>query len=266
MAAYGTSPYMYANLNWKDLERLKETERFVLLLPIGSTEPHGPHCPLATDTIISLETCLRAAQKLHTIGYEAFVLPPLSYAVTEVTRSFPVSISISPETDSAMIYEVCVSLINHGMPRICLFNSHFEPAHIRAIYDAVKKVLEKTGVNLLFIDIGRRKYRFRLTEAFQKGETHADRYETSIVMAIAPSLVNEGRRKALKYISINLYDKKWANIAEFKAMGMPECYAGDPASASAEEGEETLAILSNFIVEDVEEIFQGEWGGAKNKQ
>ena len=64
---------MYGNLNWKDIEELKQKENFVLLLPIGSTESHGPHCPVATDTIIAVETCLRAAQKLHEKGYKAYV-------------------------------------------------------------------------------------------------------------------------------------------------------------------------------------------------
>jgi creatinine amidohydrolase len=265
MAIYRITPYMYSNLNWKDLERLKEKERFVLLLPIGSTESHGPHCPLGTDTIVSLETCLRAAQNLQATGYEAYVLPPLSYAVAEVTRSFPGSVSISPETDLTMIYEVCASLINQGMPRICLFNIHLEPAHVKAVYDAAKKVLHETGINILVVHIGSRKYRLRLSEAFQKGEAHADRWETSIVMAIAPSLVIEERRKKLKYVPIDLYDKKWADVAEFKAMGMPECYAGDPASASVEEGEETLATLTRFIVEGVEEMFQGEWREIEKK-
>ena len=41
-------------------------------------------------------------------------------------------------------------------------------------------------------------------------------------------------------------------------MGMDDCYCGDPASASIEEGQETLEILAGIIVDSVEEMFQGD--------
>lgn len=263
MAIFKTTPNMYSNLNWKDIEQLMNEERFVLLLPIGSIEAHGPHCPLSTDTIISLEACLRAVQKLHSKGFEAFVLPPLTYGVTEVARNFPGTISITEKTFAAMISEICIQLINHGMSKICLFNSHLEPRHIKTLYDAIKEVGVKTGVKVLFTDITQTKYSIRLTDAFQKAETHADRYETSVVMTVDHLLVNEERRQKLEYLPINLDDKLLKeHLDSFEAMGMPEAYCGDPASASAEEGEEILNSLSSFIVEDIEDIFQaknGKW-------
>jgi creatinine amidohydrolase len=251
-----TIPFMFGNLNWKDLEELKK-KKLVLLLPIASTESHGPHAPVSTDSICALETCLRAAQKLQRIGYEAFVLPLVAYGVTEVARSFPGTISISPKTLSSLISEICIQLINHGMTKICIYSGHFEPAHIKAIYDAVEEVFEKTGVNLLFVDTLRKKYIARLPEVFKEPH-HSGRAETSLVMAIDSSLINEERRRKLKNLPINLVDKLFTDhLDEFKAMGLVESYCGDPASASAEEGEEGFNIFSNFIVEGVEVMFQG---------
>jgi len=248
---------MYSNLNWKDLQEMLREGNLVVILPTGATEPHGPHCPLGTDTIISLEACLRAAQRLHARGYKAFVLPPLSYSVTEVSRNFPGRISITQKTDAAIISEICTSLINQGISRICLFNHHLEPGHVEAVRGAVEEVEGKTGVKIAFVDIARRKYVVRLTEAFQKAETHADRHETSVVLAVDPLLVNEERRKGLKYLPINLVHKMYyEHLDEFKAMGMTEAYCGDPASASAKEGEEILKVLSDFIVEDIEDMFE----------
>jgi creatinine amidohydrolase len=249
---------MFGNLNWKDLAEIKEKEKFVLLFPIGSTESHGPHCPLATDAIICLESSVLAAEKLRTLGYEAYVLPPLTYTVAECARNFPGTISISEETECVLITEICLQLINQGMSKICIVNNHGEPGNVRAIYTAIEKIHAKTGVKLLFPNRLRKKYVVRLPECFRKGETHADRYETSLILAIDPSLVNEERRRNLPYIPINLVEKLFKeHLNEFKAMGMPECYCGDPASASAEEGEKTLGILRDIIVESVEEMFQG---------
>ena len=264
MAISKKIPYMYANLNWKDLEELKQKEHFVLLFPIGATESHGPHCPVGTDAIIALEACLRAAEKLHGVGYEAYVLPPLAYTVAECARKFPGTISISPEVSTNLISEVCLSVIKSGMSKICIFNSHFEPAHLKCIYDAIERVEEKSKIKILFTDITRKKYSSRLTEAFQKGETHADRYETSIVMAVDQSLVDEERRKSLPYLPINLVDKLFKeHLDEFMAFGMAEAYCGDPAAASVEEGEALLELLSTFIIEDVERLFSGMGGDVK---
>lgn len=253
-----TLPYMFANLNWKDLQTLKQHERFILLFPIGSTESHGPHCPIGTDSMVALEVSLLTAQKLHGMGYEAYVLPPLAYTVAECARDFPGTVSISEQTECALIAGVCLQLIRHGMKRICIVNNHGEPGNVRAIYDAMKTVYEETGVQLLFPNKLRKKYVVRLPEAFQKGETHADRYETSLMLAIDSSLVHEERRKKLPYLPINLVAKLFKeHLDEFNAMGMNECYCGDPASASAGEGRDTLETLVAINIDSIEEMLRG---------
>lgn len=250
--------YMFAGLNWKDLDELKQDEKFVLLFPIGSTESHGPHCPIGTDSIIAESVSLLTAQKLDSMGYCAFVLPVLSYTVTECARNFPGTVSISEETETALIANVCLNLIAHGMTKICIVNNHGEPGNVRAIYEAVQQVRDQTGVDIIFPNKLRRKYVERLPEAFKKGGTHADRYETSLIMAIEPGLVNNERREKLDYLPINLADKLFKeNLDEFKAMGMDQCYCGDPASASTREGEETLRVLVDINVEEIEAAFKG---------
>jgi creatinine amidohydrolase len=251
MSILKSVPYMFGNLTWKDLAEIEERDRIILLLPVGSTESHGPHAPLSTDVAISLEVCLRSAEKLAKMHYRAFVLPPLPYAVTECANEFPGTISISPEVDTRLISDICLSLIRGGLKNICIFNSHFEPAHVRCIYEAIDRVKDLSGVTLAFTDITKKKYSSKLVDVFQMGQSHADRYETSLIMAIDPSLVNEERRRALPYLPINLVEKIFnEGLSRFKEFGMPDAYCGDPASASAEEGEMILGRLSDFVIED----------------
>jgi creatinine amidohydrolase len=259
MAIQKAVPYMFGNLNWKDLSEIEDRQKLILLLPIGSTESHGPHAPLSTDVTISLEVCLKSAQRLQEREYHAYVLPTISYAVAECARQFPGTISISPEVDTRLISDVCLSLIQNGLQKICIFNSHFEPTHVGCIYDAIEKVENSSGVRVLFTDITRKRYSSRLVDVFQMGESHADRYETSLVMAIDASLINEERRAALPYLPINLVDKIFKDgLSDFRDFGMPNAYCGDPASASAEEGERILERLSDFVIEDVESLASGE--------
>jgi len=255
MAILKSVPYMFGNLKWKDLAEIEERQKVILLLPVGSTEGHGPHAPLSTDVTISLEVCLRSAEKLAKMNYQAFVLPPLSYAVTECASQFPGTISISPEVDTRLISDICLSLIGGGLQKICIFNSHFEPAHVQCIYEAIERVKELSGVSVAFTDITRKKYSSRLVDVFQMGESHADRYETSILMAIDPSLINEERRRALPHLAINLVEKIFKEgLSKFREFGMPDGYCGDPASATAEEGEMILGRLSDFVIEDAESL------------
>jgi len=248
----------FCHLNWVDLDGLKKDEKFVLLLPVGATESHGPHCPIGTDSIIAGAVSRGAAERLQGMGCKAFVLPPLNYTVALCARSFPGTISLSEETECTLIREICLQLIRQGMNRICIVNNHGEPGNVRAIYDAIKKIEEKTGVKVLFPNKLRKKYVERLPEAFKKGETHADRYETSLIQAIAPSLVNEERRKRLEYLPMNLPQKIFKEgIDEFVQMGMDQCYCGDPASATAEEGRATLEVLIDITVESVLDMLQG---------
>ena len=257
MAILKTIPYMYANLNYPDLEQLLEKGELVLLLPFGSTDPHGPHCPLSTDAVIATESCLRAAQKLHAMGYDAYVLPTLSYNFTWATRKFLGTIRISQETDRALITDILLCLIEQGLDKICLFNAQYQPEHIANIYVAINEVHEKTGVTIPFTDITRRRFSSRMPESFQKG-THADKWEGSMMLAYNSSLVNTERMKKLPNLPVNLTEKLFVEkLDEFKAMGMTEAYLGEPSAATAEEGEKLFDQLSDFIIEDVEKLFLG---------
>lgn len=258
MAIYKTMPYMYGDLNMKDLAELKEKGKFVLIFPIGSIESHGPHCPLATDVMSSTEVALRTAKKLHTMGYEAYVLPPLVYTSAYAARNFPGTIHISPETVGTVISEICIQLIRQGMTKICLCNNHGDPWHIKATYNAYEDVYTKTGVKLIYPDKTRKKYVSKLPLSFQKAECHGDSYEVSMIMAIDPSLINEERRKALPPVHINLVEKMFKEkLDDFKLMGLTESYDGDPASATGEEGEQTLNTIADIMIEAIEEKFQG---------
>jgi creatinine amidohydrolase len=256
MAILKSFPHMFGSLTWEDLADAEKRQEVVLLLPLGSTEAHGPHAPLSTDATISTEVCLMSAEKLTRRDYRAFVLPPLAYAVTECASQFPGTISISPEVDTRLISDIILSLVGGGLKKICIFNSHFEPVHVQCIYEAIERVKELSGVGVAFTDVTRKKYSSRLVDMFQMGESHADRYETSLLMAIDPSLVNEERRRALPRLAVNLVEKIFKEgLSKFKEFGMPKAYCGDPASATAEEGQMILERLSDFVIEDAESLF-----------
>src|SRR5688500_15451215 len=70
----------------------------VAVIPIGSTEAHGPHLPLNTDSLIGEAVAERAALELHRRGLVALHFPAIHYAVTDWAGSFTGSVSIAAAT------------------------------------------------------------------------------------------------------------------------------------------------------------------------
>src|ERR671915_967147 len=90
----------------------------VHLLPIGATEPHGPHAPLSTDTIISVGICRRAAERLRG-EVDVLVLPAVPYGITRYGADFPGAVSVGEEALRALVSDIAASF-----ERVVLVNSH----------------------------------------------------------------------------------------------------------------------------------------------
>jgi creatinine amidohydrolase len=225
-------------LNLGDLAYPDVPEEAVHLLPLGATEPHGPHGPLSTDTVISVGICERAAERLEG-EIPVLVLPAMPYGVTRYGSAFPGTVSISEDTLRALVSEIAESV-----GRLVLVNSHFEPEQV--------ETLRSTGVPLL--DLTRRASAERLTDEFRSGSCHAGRYETSLVLADRPELVHADRMQALAERHVDMPAAIRAGRTDFLAMGLDEAYCGAPAEASAEEGRETYETLTEMLLELIREV------------
>ena len=213
-------------------------EDAVHLLPLGATEPHGPHAPLSTDTLISVGICERAAERLDG-EIPVLVLPAMPYGVTRYGSAFSGAVSISENTLNALVTEIA-----DAVGPLILVNSHFEPEQV--------ETLRSTGLPLL--DLTRRKNAERLTEEFRSGSCHAGRYETSLVLADRPELVHVERMLALEERRVDMPAAIHAGQTDFVAMGMDQAYCGSPAEASAEEGRQTFETLAEMLVELIREV------------
>ena len=246
---------MFQNQTWKEA-REAIARGVVVILPVGSTEAHGPHLPLATDVIISEEMSRRAAEKLCARGIETLLLPAISYSVTDFSVDFPGTISIKKETASALIRDICVSLYEQGARLVAIANSHLEPEHVASINEAIEAVKQETGRTVAFPDKRRRRWAEKLTEEFRRGDCHAGSYETSLVMAARPELVREDIRQSLERVPISIAEKIKEGACNFTEAGGTEAYFGDPRGASQVEGEAMYEALSDMIATAVIEALE----------
>lgn len=254
------SPY-FADLPYTEIQSVLEGTRTpVLLFPVGSTEPHGPHSPLATDPIISIGICERVAARLA--GDEelvALILPTLSYAVTRYTAGFSGAIHVREETLQSMVVDVCTSLAAQGFPHVVIVNNHFEPEHVQTLHRSIDALAE-AGIRVGYLDLTRRERAQRLTEEFRRGECHAGRYETSLVLAQSPELVDREAMASLPKVPISLPTVIAAGLKDFRDMGLSEAYCGAPAEATVEEGEESYATLVEMTIELARALVAGSGG------
>jgi creatinine amidohydrolase len=227
----------FADLAYPDLYGRRDA---VHVLPLGATEPHGPHAPLSTDSLISIGISRRAAERLRG-EIDVLVLPPVAYGVTRYAADFPGVVSIGEATLRALVKDISESL-----DRVVLVNSHFEPEQVQT--------LRETGLPLL--DLTRRANAERLTEEFRSGSCHAGRYETSLVLADRPELVHPDRMEALSAKIVDMPAAIAQGRTDFIAMGMDRAYCGAPAEATSEEGEQTFETLAGMLAELIREVAQ----------
>jgi creatinine amidohydrolase len=230
--------------------------RKVALLPVGSAEAHGPHLPLATDSIISEGMAEAGAAELARRGVEAVVLPTTHYAITEWARGFAGSLTIPAEAAEAQLLAVLTGASALGFDRLVMLSAHLEPGHITSLRRVARAFEAARGQPLVFPDKTRREHAARLTAEFQSGSCHAGQYETSLVLALRPELVRQPIARTLPSHQVPLHERIRAGAVGFIECGMDRAYCGDPAAATAEEGHATLAVLAQIIAEAVLRSFE----------
>ncbi len=169
-----------------------EVEAFLLtsktvIVPVGSTEQHGPHGPLLTDVLISNEVARRAAEEL-----KALVAPPVNYALSYPHVGFVGLVHIRVATFMSLIEDLAASLASIGFKRIVFLNGHYDNTYAIA-YACANARANGLPDDVVCFPIN---YWDGLTpeeaaEYFSMTTgLHANRGETSAVMAINPGLVD----------------------------------------------------------------------------
>jgi creatinine amidohydrolase len=241
-------------MTWPEVAELAQQSQ-VALIPTGATEAHGPHLPLETDVIIAQGSCRRAAERLAAENILCLIAPPFYYGVTNFGMPFAGTVTIPTETLTQLVVAVCQSLAGHGFTRLVFSNHHLEPAHFAAIKEGARQVTESGVARVAVPDVRDERWAATLTEEFRAGARHAGAYETSLVMADRPDLVRGDKQRALPPVWIDLPDRiRHYGAQTFKEAGSNMAYFGDPAKASAEEGEMIFQALARMLATTVKEL------------
>lgn len=239
-----------ARLTWQEVGGT-DRERAVAILPIGALEAHGPHLPLATDVLIAEAMARTGGERLSARGMDVLLLPALTYAPAPFAADFPGTVTLDPAAVTAQIVGIAESLARHDFELLALANAHLDPTALGAIQAAVRHIQQGRGLRVAYPDVTQRPWATRLSAEFKSGACHAGRYETSIVMALQPDLVNETLRVTLPPNARSLSSAIAAGQKSFVEAGGPRAYFGSPGEATAEEGRSTIALLGSILEEAV---------------
>jgi len=123
MAEQNTDRFFWANHTSQNLAEIARQDP-VTVLPIGATEQHGPHLPLAVDTDINEGLVAATARLLASENVPVLFLPAMPIGKSTEHLDFPGSLTFSTQTLISMWMEIGDCVAASGIRRLVFFNSH----------------------------------------------------------------------------------------------------------------------------------------------
>jgi len=216
----------------------------VAVLPIGQTEQHGPHLPISTDTIEAERICEAAVKKLDARP-EAYVLDAFRYGYSQkVVTAWPGTFAIPQETVIEMLRQMLIALADMGFKKIVLVSIHGN-------HDGVVRVVQRMLADERGIGPGAF---FPLKavgdivkeggKAGPGGSCHSGEMETSIMLHLAPELVDMSvATSADKLTFSSPYSSGEAFVSTWTVQKSGSGTYGDPIPASAEFGKRLFEAM-----------------------
>ena len=243
-----------------------EVEAFVrdhdtVLVPIGSTEQHGPHGPLLTDVFVPVEVARRVAPRAG-----ALVAPSINYGLSYPHAGFTGVVHLRIATFMALVEDVAVGLATMGFRRIVFLNGHYDNTLAIAYACANAAPRLPDGTRAFPINYWDGMTADEAGEFF--GPTtglHANKAETSAVMAIDPAFVDIEAANAEMPPFPEVTSPAAVHTAFFFSTPGSVHRAthsgtwGDARESSAEYGERYLQVVTEAtlrMLDDVERTFE----------
>ncbi len=188
-------------LTWPEVRAALPSVRLAVI-PTGSTEQHGPHMTLETDTALAVEFARKLAARF---SGKLLVTPPIAIGISDHHMHFPGSMTIRPETFLALGKDMVASLARHGLRKFLFLNGH---GGNRAILSTLCTQIRAE----LHVEVGACTWFFLVNDLIVKRvglqRIHACEIEASVGLHLAPRLVRrdkltKGKEKPYPYDHTN---------------------------------------------------------------
>lgn len=237
-------PVLWERLTWEEVSQLRRSGMDMAIVPVGSTEQHGPHLTLEVDTL----SAVRVAHAVSAVTGVP-VLPALAYGCSlGHSRRWPGTIALAPQTLISLCTDLGDWVIGAGFRRLLFLNGHVTNfAPLRCALEILRSRHDAAMVAVLNLH----EISPRVAEAYcaDAGDWHANAAETSLMLAIAPASVRLDRVRAADDPDRTggLFFSHPVNRTSTNGV------TGAPSQASREEG----ARLFSWMVEDLSARVRG---------
>jgi creatinine amidohydrolase len=233
-----------ADATWTDV---RDGGADLALLPVGSTEQHGPHAPLGLDSMTAEAIAGAGADKYADDGGEAVLVgPTVPVGVAAEHRNFEGTLWVSEDTFRAYVGETIESLASHGIDGIVVVNGH--GGNVDALNEVCARVSrdgDAYAVQYTWFDA---------VEFDALG--HAGPAETSMIRHLAPELIREDRTEAAAEGGADGWGE-WVsgtNLAYDSDAFTDSGAVGDPRDGDADLGADLLDAAADALVELLEAV------------
>lgn len=253
-------------------ERLKEPGQDVVMVPLGSTEKHGAHIPLGTDSYITMTAVVMASEMADCLYTP---LMPFGYSPHHMGRLHEGAgtITLRAETYRRIMHDIALSLIFHGFNRIVFVSHH--GSNTKPIDELLRYLRYRTGGFFAFYKTPTEREINVLKDVLENPpeETpgwHSSELETSCVMAVHPGLVDmkravADRAHAPHWMGPNFSKIDGTGTVNFQGsenIWVPmehheysdTAVIGNPFRARAEKGEEIFKRMARHLADFIAEV------------
>ena len=106
------------------IEDVRQFNPEVVVVPVGSTEPHGPHLPYCTDTIEARSFAETATMIANSRGARVLCYPTLPISLDVNFSGYPFALSMRVKTFMCVLRDICEQIERHGVRKIVIANVH----------------------------------------------------------------------------------------------------------------------------------------------
>ena len=238
---------------WRELtaERLREraSAGALVLLPVASTEQHGPHLATGVDDVLCSDICRRVAEALVAAGRPAIVAPTLWCGLAEHHVAFGGSFTLTLPTYHALLRDLCRSVLRAGFRQILIVNGHGgNMSALAALTVELTRELDAPIATTTYFLAAEEEFASILED--QRAVLHACEAETSMMMVVRPDLVDAaelpnafGQAAESPSAILSPVLNRWRSFRELTESGV----MGDARRANPNKGERLIQAVVQAI-------------------
>ncbi len=267
MHSYIPPDRFFPYLSWQQIETLPNKASALVIQPIGAIEQHGPHLPLAVDSMIATAVTGRALAQLNP-AIAAYALPTLCYGKSNEHIGFPGTITLSASTLRAVLMELAKSLYVAGFRKLILLNAHGgQPQVLEIVARDVREQYTDLMVFPHSVWGGPHRVAEIVGEAEYEQGIHAGDVETSVMLALLADQVDMSQAvrelpAAFEPGSLLSLEGRLPVAWTMKDLSQSGV-VGDATVATAEKGEAILSSVAAGWVKVFEEVYR--FGGLRSQ-